>query len=50
VHAQPITLAPGAGAGGQGVVASGLSAGEEVVLKGVNSIKDGQLVGPSVAR
>lgn len=48
VRAQPITLAPGAG--DRVVVASGLSAGEEVVLKGVNSIKDGQLVGPSVAR
>lgn len=48
VRAQPVTLAPGAG--DRLVVAGGLRAGEEVVLKGVNSIKDGQVVGPSVAR
>lgn len=35
---------------GRVVVQSGLRAGDEVVLKGVNSLKDGQSVGPSVPR
>ena len=48
VHRTPVTLSDTAGR--RVVVTAGLSPGQEVVLKGVNSIKDGQVVGPSVAK
>lgn len=44
VHRVAVTL--GARVGERVVVASGLTAGQEVVVKGVNSIEDGQTVGP----
>ena len=40
----------GAPIGDRVFVTSGLSTGQEVVLKGVNSIEDGQKVGPSVTQ
>lgn len=47
VHRAAVTL--GGAAGGRVVIRNGLKPGQEVVLKGVNSIEDGQVVGPGVA-
>ena len=47
VHARPVTL--GENFGGRIRVAQGLKVGDEVVLKGIHSLKDGQVVGPQVA-
>lgn len=47
-HRTDVTL--GAEIGGRVVVTNGLQTGEEVVLKGVNSIEEGQIVGPSVSQ
>jgi membrane fusion protein, multidrug efflux system len=43
-----ITVETGATAGARVLVLNGLSSGDEIVVKGVNSIKDGQIVGPRV--
>lgn len=48
VHRAAVTL--GQKTGSRVVVTGGIAAGQEVVLKGVNSIRDGQVVGPSVAQ
>jgi RND family efflux transporter MFP subunit len=46
VHLMPVTLGPRVG---QSVrILDGLKKGDEVVIKGINSLKDGQIVGPSV--
>lgn len=46
VHRRPVTLGPAVG--GFVVIATGLSAGDEVVIKGIHSLEDGQVVGPRV--
>lgn len=46
VHARPVTL--GAAFGDRIRITQGLLAGDEVVLKGINSLTDGQTVGPQV--
>jgi hypothetical protein len=38
----------GSPAGTRILVLNGLSSGDEIIVKGVNSIKDGQIVGPRV--
>lgn len=48
VHRTALQLGPVTGE--RVLVLAGLSTGEEVVVKGVNSIEDGQAVGPSVAK
>lgn len=48
VHSVAVKI--GAPSGGRVVVLGGLKPGEEVVTMGVNAIKDGQAVGPSVAQ
>ena len=45
-----VTIEGEVAAGGRIVVTSGLAIGDEVVVKGVNSIEDGQVVGVSVSR
>ncbi|MEP1768357.1 MAG: efflux RND transporter periplasmic adaptor subunit [Sulfitobacter sp.] len=47
VHKQPVTL--GATYGSQVRITQGLTQGDEVIIKGVNSLKDGQFVGPRVS-
>jgi RND family efflux transporter MFP subunit len=47
VHRTEVDTGPSAG--GRVVILSGLSIGEEVVTKGVNSIEDGQIVGPGAS-
>lgn len=44
-----VAIQTGAESGGRVVVRAGLAPGQEVVVKGVNSIEDGQQVGPRVA-
>lgn len=46
VHLRPVTLGPALGE--FVLVSSGLSAGDEVVTKGIHSLEDGQIVGPRV--
>lgn len=46
VHLQPIQ--PGEASGGRVVVSKGLSEGDEVVIRGVNSLTEGQAVGRRV--
>ena len=48
VHRVPVTL--GRNLGNRVLVTSGISMGQEVIIKGINSIKDGQIVGPRVRR
>jgi RND family efflux transporter MFP subunit len=43
-----VTVALGSAAGARILVLNGLSSGDEIIVKGVNSIKDGQIVGPRV--
>jgi RND family efflux transporter MFP subunit len=45
-----ITIEIGQRAGDRILVLAGLSMGDEIVIKGVNSIKDGQIVGPRVQK
>ncbi|MGB3176664.1 MAG: efflux RND transporter periplasmic adaptor subunit [Albidovulum sp.] len=47
VQRQPVTIGPTVT--GYVVVRAGLAAGAEVVVKGINSLQDGQVVGPRVA-
>ncbi len=46
VHRRPVTLGPAVG--DFVVVSSGVAAGDEVVTKGIQSLEDGQKVGPRV--
>ena len=48
VRLTPVTI--GQELGNRVLVSSGIRAGQEVVIKGINSIKDGQIVGPRVLR
>lgn len=48
VRLVPVTL--GQEIGNRVLISSGISNGQEVIIKGVNSIKDGQIVGPRVVR
>lgn len=43
-------IAVGDEVGGQAIVTSGLSAGEEIVTRGIHSLHDGQPVGPRMAQ
>lgn len=43
-----VTVETGPIAGNRVLILNGLSTGDEIVVKGVNSIKDGQIVGPRV--
>jgi RND family efflux transporter MFP subunit len=45
---QRVTVKPGAVLGDRVLILDGLAAGDEIVVKGVNSIEDGQIVGPRV--
>lgn len=47
VHRVPVTLGPSTG--DFVLIADGLSPGVEVVVKGIHSLEDGQIVGPRVA-
>lgn len=46
--ANRVSVETGATAGARILVLNGLSSGDEIIVKGVNSIKDGQIVGPRV--
>lgn len=46
VQRTPVTL--GRDLGNRTLVTAGISLGQEVIIKGINSIKDGQIVGPRV--
>lgn len=48
VHRLSLSLGPAVGV--RVLVRAGLTEGDEIVVKGVNSIKDGQIVGPGVTR
>ena len=48
VHRTPVTL--GQELGERVLISAGISSGQEVVIKGINSIRDGQIVGPRVHR
>jgi len=48
VHRVPVTL--GQKLDNRVLVSSGISVGQEVIVKGIHSIKDGQIVGPRVDR
>jgi membrane fusion protein, multidrug efflux system len=48
VRRTPIQL--GETLGGYTIVTSGLSAGDEIVTRGIHSLQDGQIVGPRVSR
>ncbi len=43
------TITPGPRAGGRVVILKGVSDGDEIIIRGVNSIEDGQTVGPRIA-
>ncbi|MGO4909453.1 efflux RND transporter periplasmic adaptor subunit [Pseudorhodobacter sp. W20_MBD10_FR17] len=47
-EARLVTIETGATAGTRVLVLNGLSDGDEIIVKGVNSIEDGQIVGPRV--
>ncbi len=44
-----VKVATGPRAGGRVVIAEGVEPGDEIVIRGVNSIEDGQTVGPRIA-
>ena len=46
---QRTEVALGASSGGYVLITDGVAAGDEVVTKGIHSLKDGQIVGPRVA-
>ena len=46
VRRTPVTL--GRDLGNRMLVKSGISLGQEVIIKGIHSIRDGQIVGPRV--
>ncbi len=48
VHRQSVT--PGAAYGARLRITDGLTAGDEIVVKGIHSLKDGQIVGPRVTQ
>ena len=48
--AHRVEVKTGATVGERVLVTSGLTSGDEVVVKGVNSIQDGQVVGPNVSQ